>query len=111
MRKSRQNSQIRRLLQKKRSRSSFLTSANRQDHGKSAKLALTIGKMYEEMGLAQKSIDLFDEAIAVWQCDPRRDHKEKIGGFTIDEINSFSVADLEHIVHLLIAKGRVNGTF
>ena len=80
-------------------------------HEKSAKLALTIGKMYEEMGLVQKSITLFDEALAVWECDPARQTKEKIGGFTMDEINSFSNTDLEYIIQLLIAKGRVNGTF
>jgi tetratricopeptide (TPR) repeat protein len=104
-------STLRRLLKKKKSASQFLPMQNRDDNGKSAKLALTIGKMYEDMGMAQKSIDLFDEALAVWECDPGREHKEKIGGFTHDEINSFTVQDLEHIVNLMIAKGRVNGTF
>ena len=78
---------------------------------KAAKLALTIGKMYEEMGLVQKSITLFDEALGVWQCDPNRANKDQIGGFTVDEIDSFTPTDLEYILQLLIAKGRVNGTF
>lgn len=100
-------SSVRQLLRKRPNR----LVNHREDNGKSAKLALTIGKMYEDMGMAQKSIDLFDEALAVWECDPGRDHKDKVGGFTVDEINSFSVSDLEFIVQLLIAKGRINGTF
>ena len=80
-------------------------------NGKSAKLALTIGKMYEDMGMHSKSLTLFDDALAVWQVDPARENKEQIGGFTKDEIDSFRVSDLECIVHLLIAKGRVHGTF
>ena len=102
---------LKRLLKKNKQASTVLSSKNREDNGKSAKLALTIGKMYEEMGMEQKSIDLFDEALAVWECDPGREHKQQIGGFTLEEINSFSVQDLEHIVSLLIAKGRVTGTF
>ncbi|KAL3925993.1 MAG: hypothetical protein SGILL_000040 [Bacillariaceae sp.] len=104
-------STLRKLLKKRSSTRHFLPMSSRDDNGKSAKLALTIGKMYEEMGMAQKSLDLFDEALEVWECDPGREHKEKIGGFTLDEINSFTVQDLEHIVNLLIAKGRVKGTF
>jgi tetratricopeptide (TPR) repeat protein len=104
-------STLRKLLRKHKSAKGFLPMSSRDDNGKSAKLALTIGKMYEEMGMAQKSIDLFDEALAVWECDPGREHKEKIGGFTLEEINSFTVQDLEHIVNLLIARGRVKGTF
>jgi tetratricopeptide (TPR) repeat protein len=105
------NRSMRRLLRKKPPKATVMSMADRQDHGKSAKLALTIGKMYEEMGMAQKSIDLFDEAIGVWQSDPNRNNKEKVGGFTLDEINSFSVVDLDNIIQLLIAKGRVNGTY
>jgi tetratricopeptide (TPR) repeat protein len=78
---------------------------------KSAKLALTIGKMYEELGMIQKSIDLFDQALAVWQVDPARETKDLIGSFTLDEINSFTPKDLTFVVQLLIAKGRVHGTF
>jgi tetratricopeptide (TPR) repeat protein len=81
------------------------------DSEKATKLALTIGKMYEDMGLIQKSICLFDEALTVWECDPLREKKKKVGGFTHDEINALSSTDLEFIIQLLIAKGRVNGTF
>ena len=81
------------------------------DHEKTAKLALMIGKMYEDMGLVHKSLSLFDDALAVWQVDPARDKKPKIGNFTADEISSFSPMDLQYIMQLLIAKGRVEGTF
>ena len=107
----RSNHIVKHLLRKKTQKPTVISKSNREDHSKSTKLALTIGKMYEEMGMAQKSIDLFDEAIAVWQSDPNRANKEKIGGFTIDEINSFSVIDLDNVINLLVAKGRVNGTY
>jgi len=81
------------------------------EHCKSATLALTIGKMYEDMGMVQKSISLFDDALALWQWDPNRNDKEMIGGFTVNEINAFSEKDLEYIINLKIAQGRVNGTF
>eukprot|EP00529_Nitzschia_sp_RCC80_P008654 CAMPEP_0113477568 /NCGR_PEP_ID=MMETSP0014_2-20120614/20275_1 /TAXON_ID=2857 /ORGANISM="Nitzschia sp." /LENGTH=1168 /DNA_ID=CAMNT_0000370667 /DNA_START=246 /DNA_END=3755 /DNA_ORIENTATION=- /assembly_acc=CAM_ASM_000159 len=107
----RSNHIVKHLLRKKTQKPTVISKSNREDHSKSTKLALTIGKMYEEMGMAQKSIDLFDEAIAVWQSDPNRSNKEKIGGFTMDEINSFSVIDLDNVINLLVAKGRVNGTY
>ena len=81
------------------------------DHCKSASLALTIGKMYEEMGMVQKSIVLFDDALALWKWDPNRDEKDLVGGFTVNEVNAFSEKDLEFIINLKIAQGRVNGTF
>ena len=82
------------------------------EHEKAAKLALTIGKMYEDMGLVQKSITLFDEALSVWQVDPARHaDRGKIGGFTNSELEHLTPHDLELIIQLLIAKGRVNGTF
>ena len=104
---------IGKLLQRRSIRGDppILQKPQQNDHEKAAKLALTIGKMYEEMGLVQKSINLFDEALTVWECDPMRAHKDKIGGFTQDEIDSLSPSDLEFIIHLLVAKGRVNGTF
>ena len=101
---------IARLLKRQADPNLLMTRKN-DNHEKAAKLALTIGKMYEDMGLIQKSIGLFDEALTVWECDPLRSQKEQIGGFTQDEINSFSPVDLEYIIQLLIAKGRVNGTF
>ena len=82
-----------------------------EEHGKSATLALTIGKMYEDMGMVQKSIALFDDALALWKWDPNRIENELIGGFTVNEINAFSEKDLEYIINLKIAQGRVNGTF
>ncbi|CAB9503434.1 adenylate cyclase 10 (soluble) [Seminavis robusta] len=87
------------------------THNNHNNNSNSAKLALTIGKMYEEMGLHSQSLTLFDDALAVWQVDPMRDKKEQVGGFTKDEIDAFSVSDLECVVQLLISKGRVHGTF
>ena len=79
------------------------------DHCKSATLALTIGKMYEDMGMVQKSIALFEDALALWKWDQNRN--DLIGGFTVNEINAFSEKDLEFIISLKIAQGRVNGTF
>ena len=99
------------LLRQKRSVKFLPNMKTGPENTKAAKLALTIGKMYEEMGLHQKSIDLFDEALAIWECDPNRRSKEKVGGYTKDEIESFTVVDLESICQLLIAKGRVEGTF
>lgn len=82
-----------------------------EEHCKSATLALTIGKMYKDMGMVQKSIALFDEALVLWQWDPNRHDMELVGGFTVNEINAFSKKDLEFIINLKISQGRVNGTF
>ena len=103
------------LLERRSSTNFFDETAGHQHgkktHEKSATLALTIGKMYEELGMAQKSIKLFDDALNLWRFDPHRIDKELIGGFTIDEVNSFRGEDLEYIIQLNIAKGRVNGTY
>jgi tetratricopeptide (TPR) repeat protein len=93
---------------------------------KAACLALTIGRLYEDMGSAQNSIKIFDEALALWRFDPNRGdsllEKESssnqaqnepqksisklIGGFTEVEINSFTANDLEFILQLTIAKAK-----
>ena len=82
-----------------------------EEHGKSATLALTIGKMYEDMGMVQQSIALFEDALALWKWDLKRDDTELIGGYTVNEVNAFTAKDLEYIINLKIAQGRVNGTF
>jgi hypothetical protein len=51
----------------------------KENNKNSAKLALTIGKMYEDMGLHSQSLPLLNDALAVCQIDPMRDKKEQIG--------------------------------
>lgn len=108
------NLNIKHILWHPSKRGSFVTGVfldGNDEHCKSATLALTIGKMYEDMGMVQKSIALFEDALALWQWDPNRNEKELVGGFTVNEINAFSEKDLEFIINLKIAQGRVNGTF
>jgi len=94
---------------------------------KAACLALTIGRLYEEMGLTQTTVRLFDEALDMWRFDPNREESLNeqygqsninptkppvlAGGYTETEINSFSASDLEFILRLTIAKARVLGTY
>lgn len=59
---------------------------NNDAHGKSATLSLTIGKTYEDMGMVEKSIALFEDALALWKWDPNRNEKDLIGGFIVNEI-------------------------
>jgi hypothetical protein len=84
----------------------------RQDeYQRMSKLALISAKILEEQGLVQQSIQGINSALQIWECDPARDGKEKIGGFTVDEINNFSHIDLACILRLQMAKGRAEGTF
>uniref|UniRef100_A0A7S2EK19 Uncharacterized protein n=1 Tax=Ditylum brightwellii TaxID=49249 RepID=A0A7S2EK19_9STRA len=66
--------------------------------------------MYEELNTAQKSLELYDEALDLWKYEPNRAGKNMFGGFTADEIIAISDEELELIMKLCAAKGRIGNS-
>jgi len=77
---------------------------------KSANLALTIAKMYEDIGQSKKTVKIYDDALNLWKTEHNRRNKPLIGDYTEDEINAMESKELTLICRLLIAKGRVLGS-
>ena len=79
-------------------------------NAKAANLALTVGKMYEDIGQSKKTVQIYDDALNLWKTDHNRRDKALIGDYTEDEVNSFMTKEILMICDLLIAKGRVLGS-
>lgn len=77
---------------------------------KSANLALTIAKMYEDIGSSKKTVKIYDDALNLWKTEHNRRNKPLIGDYTEDEINVMERKEVTLICRLLIAKGRVLGS-
>ncbi len=76
---------------------------------KSANLALTIAKMYEDIGQSKKTVQIYDDALNLWKTDHNR-QESLIGDYTEDEVNAMERKEVTLICSLLIAKGRVLGS-
>eukprot|EP00957_Ditylum_brightwellii_P076174 5790323-Ditylum_brightwellii.AAC.1 len=70
------------------------------------KAALEEGHIFEEMGMIGKCIEVYNKALSEWRFDRSNGGGERIGSFTLVEVNSFSQEDVNNITKLLIAKGR-----
>lgn len=77
---------------------------------KSANLALTIAKMYEDIGQSKKTVTIYEDALNLWKTEHNRRNKPLIGDYTEDEINAMERKEVTLICRLLIAKGRVLGS-
>ena len=77
---------------------------------KSANLALTIAKMYEDIGQSKKTVKIYEDALNLWKTEHNRRNKPLIGDYTEDEINAMERKEVTLICRLLIAKGRVLGS-
>jgi tetratricopeptide (TPR) repeat protein len=102
------------------SRSATQTSSSQDDrqkrrqqaeaNEKAANLALTIAKMYEDIGQAKKTVQIYDDALNLWKTEHNRREKVLVGDYTEDEINCLCEKEVTMICNLLIAKGRVLGS-
>ena len=78
---------------------------------KAASLALTVAKMYEDIGQSKKTVQIYDDALNLWKTDHNRRDKALVGDYTEDEVNALTKKEVTMICDLLIAKGRVLGSF
>ena len=77
---------------------------------KAANLALTVAKMYEDIGQSKKTVQIYDDALNLWKTNHNRRDKAMVGDYTEDEVGSFVTSEVTMICKLLIAKGRVLGS-
>ena len=70
---------------------------------KAAALALSIGKSFENLGLHEQSVKLYNDSLAIWRgtCED-----DGIGGFTDELIASLTNIDLEMVINLFEALGK-----
>ena len=81
-----------------------------QANEKAANLALTVAKMYEDIGQSKKTVQIYDDALNLWKTDHNRRDKALVGDYTQDEVDSFIASEVTMVCKLLIAKGRVLGS-
>jgi len=80
------------------------------ENEKATNVALKIGKVYEEFGMIDRCMKMYNESIEKYTFEPRKPGMDLIGGYTVTEIDSFSHIDLECVMKLFVAKGKVYGT-
>ena len=68
---------------------------------KAANLALSIGNSFEELGLQEQGIKLYEDAIETWH-----DKSSEGGGFTKQVLDSINATDLECIINVYVALGK-----
>ena len=78
------------------------------ESSKAVALAFSIGKSYEEMGMINQSILLYQEALRIWTSDD--DNWEYISEASHEALDSLSVDDLENIIKIYVALGRSYAT-
>ena len=71
------------------------------ESSKAANLALSIGKSFEELGLQDQSIKLYEDAIEMWH-----DQSSEGGGLTPQVLNFINSTELECIIKSYIALGQ-----
>ena len=69
---------------------------------KAASLALYIGKSFENLGLHDQAIKIYNDSLAMWRDE---DTEGAIGGFYSDMIASLTIEELEIVIALLEALG------
>lgn len=74
---------------------------------KSANAALQIGKVYEDYGMFDKCVKIYDDAINLFKFEPRKQGISLVGGFSETEMKTFTHVDLASILKLFSAKGKV----
>lgn len=68
---------------------------------KAANLALSIGNSFEELGLHDQGIKLYEDAIETWH-----DKSSEAGGFTRQVLDSINANDIECIINVFVALGK-----
>uniref|UniRef100_A0A7S4N5B2 Uncharacterized protein n=1 Tax=Odontella aurita TaxID=265563 RepID=A0A7S4N5B2_9STRA len=83
-----------------------LRSKQRAERQRAAKIALTVGKMYEKLGLASKSLATYNQALTLWEFESYRKGKVLVGCFTKREVETFHEMDVKTILQLKIEQSK-----
>jgi len=67
-------------------------------------VAFETAKIYDEMGLPDKTVEVIEKCLKRWKVDSRKKRTVLIGGFTQRELDFFTPSDLEIILKLSVVK-------